>query len=81
MLKDKINEVELKNFFERNVHQDEILVHYTDNGGKWVYPIYNPFYPGNDKNFKEIVKELVVDIYDVVDDAYLTTDNDFFRII
>ena len=81
MLKDKINKGELKAFLKRNSNQEEIMVHYTDRDGKWVYPVYNPFYKGNRWiSFKEVLQELVVDLFDVKEEAYLSTNTDFFRI-
>ena len=82
MLKDKINAVELKEFLKRNKNHEEIMVHYTDkNYGRCVYPVYNPFHKSNRwTSFERVLKELVVDIYDAKDDAYLSTDSDFFRI-
>ena len=82
MLKDKINAVELENFLKRHEDCDEIMVHYTDKHyGRCVYPVYNPFHKSNKwTSFERVLKELVVDIFDAKDDAYLTTNNDFFRI-
>lgn len=82
MLRDKINAKELENFLKRNENCDEIMVHFTDKHyGKCVYPVYNPFHTSNKwTTFERVLKELVVDVYDAKEEAYLIADKDFFRI-